>query len=540
MTRRGWIGLAILCAFMGAPVVSIAAGSLRGDPPGSPAFDAPAPGDTIKAVVAQAPPVQGQVPPILEGPVDPRTYRLGPGDVLNIRIGVTTPVDHKLVVSPEGALVFPEGAVVPVAGRTIAKAESTLTVTLSRYYRAPAVQVNLLDVRTFAVFVVGQVARPGMVVASPADRASAAIARAGGTNADGSRRAIRLTRGDGEELPVDLGRFQRTGSLSEDPFLEAGDRIYVPPAVTGAVVGGAVRLPGPQETVPGDSVGTLIELSHGLREDALPDSAYIETFEGSPSRSRRIYLDLRDPGARRLPVHPRDLLFVRSQPYWTPTRSVQLEGEVRYPGTQALPSDSLLLTQVIALAGGFTEFASLRDAYVSRPLEKLPADPEFERLAKLPTSAMTADEYDYYTMKLRARSPVVSTDFVRLFTMGDRSYDVYVRPGDRVVIPHTEPYVMVLGEVVRPGSVPFAASFSIDDYIRRAGGYSYRAGKGRVVLIRTFTGEWVKKGHADPVNAGDTIWVPQKSHRFWKTTLAGIGILSQLATIYLVIANAAK
>lgn len=533
MRRSVWVAIAIVGIWIGA---TGAARGQEGQDAIGPEEQQPQQGMQVTKPETAALPET----PILEGPIDPRVYRLGPGDLLNVRIGVKSPLDRILRVSPEGRLIFPEGALVSVSGRTIAETESTLTVSLSRYYREPDVRVSLLELRTFGVFVVGEVGHPGMVVASPADRASAAIARAGGTMEKGSHRAILLTRRNGEILRVDLGQFEQTGSLSEDPLLEDGDRIYVPPTASSAIVGGAVMVPGPYETIPGDSVGTLIRLAHGLREDALLDSAYVESFEGSARRSLRVYLDLRDPAARRAMVRPRDLLFVRPRPYWTATRSVVVEGEVQHPGTHALTADSLPLTRVIALAGGFTDLASLRGATVSRPQGDLPPDPEFDRLSKLPTGAMTPDEHDYYILKLRGTNSTISTDFVRLFQDGDRSSDIFIRPGDTITIPRTEPYVMVLGEVTRPGNVPFAPLLTADDYIQKAGGYSFRAAKGRVTVIRAVTGEWIKKGKADPIGPGDTIWIPQKRRVFWKNAITGIGVVSQLATIYLVISNAVK
>jgi protein involved in polysaccharide export with SLBB domain len=507
-----------------------------------PASDPAGPGERIEKEKPKAasPERQGTEPArMLEGPVDPTRYVLGPGDKVNIRIGLNPPIDRTLDVPPEGSLILPEGALVPVAGLTIASAESLLTRVLSVYYRKPEIRLSLIQLRTFGVFVVGEVETPGIIETSAIDRASSLITRAGGLRTNASNRAIILTRRTGAVLPVDLLQFEATGALERDPTVEAGDRIYVPPSLETAVVSGAIRKPGEFEVIPGDTVGTMIAIAHGLREDAVLDSAYVESFDGSPGLSQREYLDLRDPTSWRHAIHPRDLIFVRPRPNWTETRAVFVTGEVRYPGTHALPSDSLRLSKVIEMAGGFTEFASLNAAYVTRPQEKIPPDPEFERLSKLSTSDMTADEHDYYLMKLRGRNPIISTDFVQLYDRKDPSYDVYLHAGDRITIPRKEAYVMVLGEVARPGNVPYLTSLTAEQYIERAGGYTFRASKRRVTIIRAVTGEW-EKGKSGELGPGDTIWIPQKRHEFWKDTLTGIGVVSQLATIYLVISNAVK
>lgn len=490
----------------------------------------------------------------LEGPIDPARYRLGPGDLLVVRIQTRPLIDRVLRLSPEGDLILPEGPSVPLSGVTLARAESTVTAVLSRFYnKAPAVKLNLLELRTFGVFVVGEVNRAGMVQATAVDRASEIIARSGGVKliaepsqginkpTPASTRGIRLIRSTGEEIPVDLGLFEATGDIVQDPVVEAGDRIYVPPMVATARVSGAVRKPGNIEIIAGDSVAVAIALAHGLREDALLDSAYVESFGGSPEKSTRRYLDLGRSVDRRIRLHERDLLYVRPRPRWTEVRSIRVIGEVQYPGTHALPADSLPLSEVIRMAGGFTELASLREAYVARRGEELPKDPEFERLSKLPSAEMTPDEFEYYSLKLRSQQPVVSVDFVALFLHGDQTYDINVRPGDEITIPRIQPYVTVVGEVARPGNIPFDPQMSVEQYVERSGGYTWRASKGRVSVIKALTGEWAEKGKVKRLGPGDTIWIPRKPRRdYWKGFTDTIGLVAQLATIYLVINTATK
>lgn len=478
-------------------------------------------------------------PSILKGPIDPKTYYLGPGDLLQVKVDVRPPVAQIVRVSPEGKMLLAEGPAVPVASVSLARAESLLTVVLSEYYRAKRVELRLLELRSFGAYVVGLGAVTGVVTATPADRVSEVLRRAGGVTEKASRRGIRVLRLDGRTLVADLGLFESTGDLANNPLVEAGDRILVPPRLEEGVVAGAVNQPGPIEVLPGDSVATALALAYGMRGDALPDSAYLESFEGSPMRTTRRYLDLRAASDRRVPYRARDLLFVRPRPDWTPTRTVQLTGEVQRPGLHALPADSVRLRRVIELAGGFTPLASLRAAHVLRRAAELPPDPEFERLSKLPSAEMSKDEYEYYSLRLRTQQPILSVNFRSLFLDGDERHDVFIRPGDQIVVPRQQPYVSVAGEVVRAGSIPFEATMTVDDYIARAGGYSSRAAKGDVAVIRGFTGEWARKGQVDHPGPGDTIWVPKKGQRsLWRDALDGVGLIAQLATVYLVIDNA--
>lgn len=477
--------------------------------------------------------------PMLKGPIDPKTYRLGPGDLLQVKVDVRPPVVEVVRVSPEGKMILVEGPAVPVSGISLAEAEALLTDVLSEFYRSKKVELRLLELRTFGTYVVGLGAATGVVSATPADRVSEVLRKAGGVSEKASRRGIKVLRSSDRTLIADLGLFESTGDLSRNPLVEAGDRILVPPRLGEGVVAGAVSQPGPIEVLPGDSVATALALAYGLRGDALPDSAYLESFAGSPMETVRRYLDLRLSEDRRAPFRERDLLFVRPRPDWTLTRTVNIAGEVQRPGLHALPADSVRLRRVIELAGGFTPLASLREAHVIRRKAELPPDPEFERLSKLPSAEMSKDEYEYYSLRLRTQQPFLSVNFRSLFLDGDDQHDVFIRPGDQINVPRQQPYVSVAGEVVRAGSIPFEATMTIDDYIARAGGYSSRASKGDVAVIRGFTGEWAKKRQVDHPGPGDTIWVPKREPRsLWRDALEGVGLVAQLATVYLVIDNA--
>ncbi len=472
----------------------------------------------------------------LEGPIDPARYRLGPGDLLHIRIGGRTAVDRRIEVSPEGYLILPEGPCVPLAGVPLLQAQAMVGEALRPYYRDSTVQLHLLKLRTFGVYVVGHVTKVGMQRSTAVGRASEVIARAEGVTEQGSKRAIRVTHADGTSEPVDLGLFLETGDLAHNPSVEAGDRIYVPPRGNTAQVSGAVMKPGEVEVIPGDSVATLLQLAHGLREDAYPDSAYLESYGGSSTQSTRRWLDLRKAADRTLPVRERDLLFVRRKPIWRTTRAVLVDGEVRSPGAHALPADSLHLTEVIAMAGGFTDLASLREAYVIRPLGDRPPDPEFERLKALPSTEMTEDEHEYYLMKLRSQKQAMSVDFEMLFANRDRSQNIFIRPGDEIYVPPLRSYVTLVGEVTRPGNVPFRLGMTGEQYIEHAGGLTTRAAKGKVAVIRALTGEWVDDWEDAELGPGDTVWIPRKPRRDWGAyALRALTIVSQVATAYIVI-----
>ena len=101
--------------------------------------------------------------------------------------------------------------------------------------------------------------------------------------------------------------------------------------------------------------------------------------------------------------------------------------------------------------------------------------------------------------------------------------------------------VRVSGNVVNPGLLSFEPGRDFTFYIEKAGGYSWRASKGEVRVIKEVTGEWIKPGKSTRIHPGDTIWIPEKPDRdywgFFKDTMI---VLGNVATFYLVISEAVK
>src|SRR5206468_12624006 len=83
----------------------------------------------------------------------------------------------------------------------------------------------------------------------------------------GSMRNIVLTRRSGERR-ADMLAFQMRGDLAQNPFVEEGLRIHVPPRSGSVTLSGAVRRPGEYEIGSTPSLRDLLELVGGLSPTA--------------------------------------------------------------------------------------------------------------------------------------------------------------------------------------------------------------------------------------------------------------------------------
>jgi protein involved in polysaccharide export with SLBB domain len=529
-------------AFLPALALLIIATGLAGAQTGSQTGGTPGPiqqGITDQEPLGPPHPTQLEKP-LLEGPVDPSTYLLGPGDILGLTLQGTIQRFEKLAVTPEGMILIPGAGRVSVAGISLEKAREEIVAEVGRAYRNVRIMITLLQLRRFVISVLGQVQNPGQYYVSQTERVSEAINMAGGAMPNASQRSIRLIRRDGSSSPCDLLRFWRTGDLDANPNLRDGDIVMVDFRREGVLLNGDVYKPGEIEYIDSDSLGGLIRIAGGLTQSAILDTVEIARYLPGSVVPGLFYLTRDHPGDEdrilSFPLQPRDVILIRTDPDWDIRYTVEIRGEVRYPGVYVVDEDKTLLTDIIERAGGFTPEASLREASLVRRIDESIKDAEYERLLLVPPADMNRTEYEYFKMRGRQRLGLMAVDFFKLFVGEDRSQDVILRAGDVIDVPPQKTYVTLAGQVAIPGNIRFEPGLNVKDYITRGGGYAWKASKGKTVVIRAATGEWVSKGDIDEIGPGDTIWVPEKPERDWFSVFKdSIVILSQLATIWLVV-----
>jgi protein involved in polysaccharide export with SLBB domain len=500
---------------------------------------------------------------ILDKKIDPQTYILGPGDVLSVFTWGNYQGHNTLTVSPEGMLLIPEIGPVEVSGYTLEAAADIISSNILRRFRNVETLVSLVNLRVFKVFIGGAVKDPGAYPATPVTRVSEIIGMAGGFFGEpgesenftsdfqgsktgdkkASKRYITIVRQDGDTLNADILMFEVTGGVKYNPKLNDGDRIFVPLQELGINlygIFGAVKNPGYFEFSDRDSVADLINLGHGLTLDA--DSHNVEIVRFRPDNKTTYNLEIDLTGDNwNLKLQPDDRIFIKKMQNYHEKYQVSLVGEFKFPGYYAVIEDSTWLSDIVEKAGGFSEVASLHEAEMFRISSEEVVDPEFERLKIMEVADMTDSEYEYFKIKSRSRPGRVSVDFVGLFENGDRSKDIILRDGDVIRVPRKSRVINVIGEVANPGILPLSPGSDYRYYIDRAGGYSDRADKGGVSIIKGVTGEWKKAKGGNPLEPGDTVWISEKKkHDYWgfiKDTLIFVG---NLATVYLVIQQATK
>ena len=513
-------------------------------------------------------------PPTIEVPeektaldrrIDPEEYMVGPGDEFMLYLWGQLDQGQLLRVNPEGRLLVPYVGPIEVADKTLAEAKEEIVRRVKMQYDKVDVSVELSNVRRFRVFVTGEVEKPGTYHAWAVDRVSDMIKKAEGirleeergrrseireterTREIGSRRNVEVRRRNGETIVVDLDRFLSIGDLEANPYVKTGDVIYVPPKGETVTLLGAVEAEGIYEFKQGERLWELIELAGGLEEDAQWSGVEVVRFKEDGVTKERFKVDLGElfranPGHsdKGFPLQSGDQVFVRHLPGWHRKAVVWTYGELKYPGPYPIEEGETTLSQLVEQAGGLTEDAFLTKAEISRWEGRQAVDPEFQRLRGMANvsggiEGMNGLEYAYFKTKSREKRGAMAVDFERLFLEGDATQDVLLKHGDSIVIPRKLEMVNVTGEVRYPGLIPFELGRGVSFYIDRTGGYSWNADRGKARVIKGKTGLWVRLDKVERVEAGDTVFVPEKAERdWWELVRDTSAILGQLATFIIV------
>lgn len=484
----------------------------------------------------------------LESTIDPLSYFVGPSDVFSVNIWISPPVNLILTVTPEGTLIVPTVGEIRIADMTLAEAKRKVLEEIKKKYIFGTASVTLMTPRPIVVIVTGSVLNPGSYIVGSYYRADKAIEEANAPQrtqdqADVQNALVRMsTRNisvrhkDGTVSHVDIPKFLASKDDRWNPYLREGDLIIVPQNnLSKNVIGvyGEVNVPGRFEFVEGDSIKDALNIAYGFTRYALKDSLEFTRFNPKGVGISTSFVngtDILDGRRQDIALQPGDRIVVKSTPDQRSDFIVTVAGEVKYPGVYPISKRSTRLSEVIARAGGFTEFASLRNAELSRHSVQ-PGQIQLEHLESLHGGVPSEDTaYYYLETNLRLQKEIVSVDFERLFVHGDSTQDVAVQNGDYVSVPSYRRTVYVFGQVVSPGYIPYVAGENVEYYVRKAGGYTDRARGGDVKVVKAKSKQWLSPDETT-VEEGDYIWVPKEIERSFAYYMNIIGQTASIVSV---------
>jgi polysaccharide export outer membrane protein len=159
-------------------------------------------------------------------------YRIGPGDVLKVVVWKHEELSTQVSVRPDGAISLPLVGDVPATGRSASEISADVQARLHRFYHDdPPVTVQVHEVKSYKIYVVGEVNKPGEYAPGQEVTVLMSLSLAGGFTrfADPDRIVIvrRDARGE-RRIPFDYAAVVHHGDLRQNIALELGDTVIVP------------------------------------------------------------------------------------------------------------------------------------------------------------------------------------------------------------------------------------------------------------------------------------------------------------------------
>ena len=468
-----------------------------------------------------------------EGIINPNEYQVGPGDKLFISISGVKEVSAYIVIDQEGWLYVPGVGGIDLVNSTLAQAKTKINDAILKYYKDVDIFISLIDFRMIKVSLSGNILQPSVFVLPANSRLMDLFVAKKEIKETSDIRNIKILSRNNEAKSYDLLKYLRFGDYTNNPFLIEGDAVIIDKIDKIVQISGQVLYPATYEYRAGETAKDLIELAGGFTYKAKKDTIEIVRFTQNGKKQISEYHSYTQIENENIVLDNKDHLIVREIPEYLIDQYVVIQGYVRYPGWYKINKNQTTLKEIIDQAGGFLPEASLKEASVNRKMDVEETDPEFERLKLIPVENMSEYEYDYFKAKSRQHSGTVVVDFVKLFKENDLKENIILRKNDLIIVPEQKNYIIMLGQLVNPGKIIYDSTLTVNDYIKLAGGFGWRAQEGDVRVIKARTGEWIDAYDVEQLGPGDTIWVPEEppSPKFWIVFTDILTVLAQVAAI---------
>jgi polysaccharide biosynthesis/export protein len=159
------------------------------------------------------------------------SYKIGPGDIIEISVWRDETLIRQLVVPPDGIISFPLIGDINIQGMTVEDIRNTVTEKLDAYIQDAVVTVMLLEINSMQAYVIGKVHKPGAFPILMDTTVMQMLSMAGGLNPFASERSIHILRtvnNTTQKIPFNYREVLRGSNLKQNIILQQGDVVVVP------------------------------------------------------------------------------------------------------------------------------------------------------------------------------------------------------------------------------------------------------------------------------------------------------------------------
>jgi polysaccharide biosynthesis/export protein len=160
-------------------------------------------------------------------PVDSNAYKIGPADVLMIRVWNEPEFSGPVSVHQDGKFTLPLVGDLPAGGKTPREVEEILTKALTKYVVKPLVTVTVQEVGSKRYYMDGMINHPGEYPLVVPTTVLEAISKAGGIQEFGNQKHIYILRGD-KRIPFNYKDVLHGKHMDQNIDLQPGDHVVVP------------------------------------------------------------------------------------------------------------------------------------------------------------------------------------------------------------------------------------------------------------------------------------------------------------------------
>ena len=305
-------------------------------------------------------------------------------------------------------------------------------------------------------------------------------------------------------------------------------------------VSGAVNEPGQFDFIENLTLNDAIYLADGFRESAAPYRVEVarrmtdlDRFVKGNQLAERFEFEVDQnlqfvDGQEDFVLKPFDQVFIRRQPNYREQRTVQISGEVNFPGSYVLEKRNARISDLVEWSGGLSDYAFPQGASLTRA----------DQTDVYEEAALIEDDIDIS----RTRNNKVGIRLVDIMRNPGGPQDLKLRPGDVLEIPEELQTVSVEGAVLFPVNVRFEDGMGLRDFVRRAGGFTDNAKHRRAYVVYANgevdrTSRFLFIRNNPDIEPGATIIIPEKEERTELSPQERIAIYSAIVSMGAIVTN---
>lgn len=449
-------------------------------------------------------------------------YLVAIGDKLQIRLWGAFEVEGLFTVDPQGNIFLPHVGPVKVLGVRNTELQKLVEAAVSRVFRANVYSyASLAAAQPVRVFVGGFARRPGLYNGTSMDSLLHYLDQAGGIDPErGSFIAVQVKRGDLIRTTANLYDFLLEGRT---PLIQLadGDVIFVQSRQSSVKVSGlaenAKRFEFAEKTI---KVADVMRYAKPLAE-----ATHVRVVRNSGLTRNVDYYPLEALAGVML-QNGDEIEFTADKKPGTIT--VRVEGEHQSPQEYVLPYGAKLGDLIKGIQ--YSERSDAKNIQLFRLSVKERQKSMMQTaLRSLESSVLTARASTHEEAGLRKseadlilqwvdRAKQIEPNGQVIIAQSEDRQGLLLENGDVIRIPTKDGLVLLSGEVLFPSALAFDKKLGVEDYIRKAGGYSQSADTSRVIVAhrdgsfeesKPSSGFW-GKGDEVQIQSGDEILVLPK------------------------------